>query len=438
MKCTSSNIRFFPGACLLLALFCTPAWGAGGGGPAPGSLDGTFGSGGKVITDLGNAYEVGTGVAVQTDGKIIVVGSVSASNTFDIDLAVVRYTAAGILDGDFGTNGVTIIPLGATYSPKCSVVIQSNGGIIVGCSSSSNSSTFSSTINRLTSTGVVDSSFGSNGVATTNINIQGIGLQGDQIIIGGTYAAGNGSDYDFAAARYTPSGVLDTSFGTNGLATADFNSTLDYALAMAMGPNNEIVVSGFSYQSGTGEDFAIARFTSNGVLDTSFDGDGKITTNFGTTQIPATGERAYAVAVQTDGKIVAAGSSTGEVIALARYKASGGLDTSFDRDGKVTTAINNGARANAVVIQPDGKIVVGGLATVIVSDAGGNHYLNDFALVRYTSTGGRDSGFGNKGVVTTQFTGRYAQVNALALQTNGKIIAAGQSYGDFSVARYNP
>ena len=172
MQYTSSNIRFFHGICLLLALSCSAAWGAGGG-PAPGSLDGTFGSGGKVITDLGSAYEYGTGVAVQTDGKIVVVGSVSATNTFDHNLAVVRYTAAGILDGGFGSNGVTIIPLGATYSPKCSVVIQSNGGIIVGCSTSSNSSAFSSTINRLTSTGAVDSNFGSNGVVTTDINIQG-------------------------------------------------------------------------------------------------------------------------------------------------------------------------------------------------------------------------------------------------------------------------
>ena len=238
--------------------------------------------------------------------------------------------------------------------------------------------------------------------------------------------------------------MLDTSFGTNGLVTADFNSTLDYALAMSIGPNNEVVVSGFSYQSNTGEDFAIARFTSSGVLDTSFDGDGKITTNFGTTQIPATGERAYAVAVQADGKIVAVGDSSYGVMALVRYKANGGLDATFDRDGKVTTTINNGARANAVVIQADGKIVVSGLAYTIVSDGGGGQaYLTDFALVRYNSAGGRDTGFGNKGVVTTQFPGRYAQANALALQTNGKIIAAGAgsnnlNYTDFAAVRYLP
>ena len=168
-----------------------------------------------------------------------------------------------------------------------------------------------------------------------------------------------------------------------------------------------------------------------GDLDTSFDSDGKVTTEVGSTD-----DFARSVAIQSDGKIVAAGfSSNGSDwdFALVRYNTDGSLDTSFDTDGKVTTAIGSGDdHAVSVAIQSDGKIVAAGY-----SDNGSD---NDFALVRYNTDGSLDASFDGDGKVTTAIGSDWDQAYSVAIQSDGKIVAAGYSYNgsnwDFALARY--
>jgi len=168
-------------------------------------------------------------------------------------------------------------------------------------------------------------------------------------------------DDDFAVARYNRDGSLDTSFDSDGKVTTDFGVAVDAARGVALHPDGRIVAAGF------GGDFVLARYNSDGSLDTSFDSDGKLITDFGAFN-PATD-----VAIHPDGGIVAAGFSGDDEFdfALARYRRDGTLDTSFDSDGKVTTNFGTSDVAQAVAIQPDGRIVAAGVS-------GG-----DFALARY-------------------------------------------------------
>ncbi|MBI5047674.1 MAG: hypothetical protein HZB54_01805, partial [Deltaproteobacteria bacterium] len=178
-----------------------------------------------------------------------------------------------------------------------------------------------------------------------------------------------GTDYDFALSRYDTNGALDTSFNTTGKVTTAIGTSLDEAYAVAIQSDGKIVAAGYSW-NGTDYDFALSRYDTNGALDTSFNTTGKVTTAIGTGN-----DYAYAVAIQSDGKIVAAGG-TDNYFALSRYDTNGTLDTSFNTTGKVTTAIGTSTdAAYAVAIQSDGKIVATGISS--------NGIDYDFALARY-------------------------------------------------------
>lgn len=227
-------------------------------------------------------------------------------------------------------------------------------------------------------------------------------------------------------------GSLDPTFDTDGKVTTDFAAGADLAYAVARQADGKIIAAGTAF-FGT-YDFGLVRYNTNGSLDTTFDADGKVTTNFGTGA-----DAANAVAVQPDGKIVAAGlvglGNNVYNFALARYNTDGTLDTTFDTDGKVTTAIGSiDDRIYAIALQPNGKIVVAGFAYT------GSSY--DFALARYNTDGSLDATFGNGGKVTTPFGTGSDDAYAIALQPDGKIVAAGVatiagSGFDFALARYN-
>jgi uncharacterized delta-60 repeat protein len=232
---------------------------------------------------------------------------------------------------------------------------------------------------------------------------------------------------------FAAGGDLDTTFNGSGKVTTAIGSNNDGASAIVLQPDGKIVVAGDSF--GATRDFALARYNVDGSLDSSFDGDGKLTTDFGNT-----GDAAYAVAIQPDGKIIAAGNSVGtsSAFALVRYNQNGSLDTSFGVAGKVTTNIasGNSDSAYAVAVQSDGKIIAAGSD----DSSGGSHPL--FALVRYNPDGSLDTSFGGTGKVTTAFDNFQNIALAVAIQTDGKIVAAGfSSYGsaeNFALARYNP
>jgi len=212
------------------------------------------------------------------------------------------------------------------------------------------------------------------------------------------------------ARRSAVAGDLDFTFGRGGQVTTDVSPD-DQAFAIVAGPDARLVVAGRA-----GGSFALVAYDRDGVLDPIFGRSGRVTTSF---QADA---GAFALVLQPDGKLVAAGRAGG-AFALARFAHDGTLDPIFGRSGRVTTTFDADAEARALVRQPDGKLVAAGRA-------GG-----EFALARYQPDGTLDPIFGRSGRVTTSF-GDDAEARALVLQPDGKLVAAGRAGGDFALARY--
>ena len=275
------------------------------------------------------------------------------------------------------------------------------------------------------SPGDLDPTFGVGGVVTTPIlrgGAQALVLQPDGKLV----AAGKGGDH-FALVRYNPDGSLDTSFGSGGVVTTAIGPYGDAARAVALQPDGKLVAAGKA-----GTLIALTRYNPDGSLDTGFGVGGKVTTS-----IAAPGSEAYALALQPDGKLVAAGRTWEEnqgkimsMFALVRYNPNGSRDTSFGSEGLVWWPLyDSSARAFALALQPDGKLVAAGPP--------------NFTLVRYNPDGSLDTSFGSGGVVTTAIGAYGDGAFALALQPNGKLVAAGYAsptkFPDyFAVVRYNP
>ena len=384
-----------------------------------GTLDTTFGTGGKVSAGFGSGSG-GQAVLLQPDGKIVVAGK-SRQDGYD-NFAVARYNRNGTLDTTFSDDGKVITPLSQRGDTARAVSLQPDGKIVAGGVAGGNFFALA----RYNRDGTPDGDFGtgtgkvSTDLSTAADHAYGVVVQPDGKIV----AAGDStSGSDFAVVRYNANGTLDTTFGTGGKVTTSLG-LISGARAMALQPDGKIVLAG-SASDGTNSDFALVRYNHNGTLDRSFSGDGKVTTPVGSGN-----DAAYAVAVQPDGKFVVAGYShngNNNDFALVRYNRNGTLDTSFDGDGKVTTAVSSGAdTANAVAVRPNGKIVAAGVAN------------NDFAVVRYNRNGTLDTSFDGDGKVTTAVSSGADTANAVALLPNGKIVAAGISNNAFAIARYNP
>jgi uncharacterized delta-60 repeat protein len=262
---------------------------------------------------------------------------------------------------------------------------------------------------------------------------EAVAIQSDGKIVAAGQVGGFRPNTGIGLVRYNTDGSLDSSFDGDGkLLTPNSGNLSIAAHAMAIQSNGKIVVAGSALDSSIGK-FALIRYNPNGSLDTSFDGDGIVLTLIG--------ERAgaSAVAIQPDGKIIAVGSADigAELsgFALARYNADGSLDASFDGDGKVITDFGaSGAGANSVAIQSNGKIVV----------AGSTFPNTGFALARYNTDGSLDASFDGDGKVVTPVGDRNISASAVAIQPDGKIVAAGTAFStvngggnwDFAVVRY--
>jgi uncharacterized delta-60 repeat protein len=401
---------------------------------SPGDLDPGFGTGGKVVTDFGGS-EVAEGVAILGNGKIVVAG---ASGD---DFAVARYLPDGSPDPIFDGDGKVTTDFGGD-ARAFGVAVQSNGRIVaVGATGTAG---YDFAVARYRRDGGLDTSFASDGTVVTEFGThsafaKAVAIQGDGKIVVAGDAGGR-----FALARYHPDGTLDESFGDGGLVTTILSGAGDSAEALALQPDGRIVAAGavgLAWWAST--DFALARYLQDGSLDPSFDGDGTITTNFVMTDSGPTRDGAEDVALQANGKIVAAGWVTGgsisdDAFALARYNPDGSLDarggdwpldTSFGVDGLVTTTLPGfDEMARGVVLQTDGKIVAGGLQNTV------NGY--EVALVRLDYAGSPDPAFGVEGVVTIEFD-QDAVAADVALQNDGAIVVAGTVLGpgDFAAAR---
>ncbi|HKQ78922.1 MAG TPA: SBBP repeat-containing protein [Blastocatellia bacterium] len=286
-----------------------------------GTLDVSFGVGGKITTDFAgsNDADLAFSVAVQQDGRIVVAGR--AGN----DFGLARYNSDGALDTSFGVGGKVTTDFAGSADEAHSVALQQNGKIVVvGVASTNTGKDFA--LARYNSDGAFDASFGAGGKITTDFagaedEAYSIALQqnGKIVVVGRTLNGGIGAVADFALARYNEDGSIDAGFGAGGKVATDFAGSNDFALSVALQQNGKIVVAGYASNSGSGSDFALARYNEDGALDPGFGAGGKVTTDFG-----AFDDIAFSVALQHDGKIVVAGRTStvgaGADFALARYK----------------------------------------------------------------------------------------------------------------------
>ncbi|QDU28581.1 Bifunctional hemolysin/adenylate cyclase precursor [Anatilimnocola aggregata] len=408
-----------------------------------GSLDTSFGGGaGYITTEMGitanaNDYDYLQGLAVDSSDRLIAVGYGrdydGSSNTYFG--AAARYLPDGTLDTSFSSDGkAELFSSTSSSSDLRDVVVASTGEITI----AANTGFDSFAVVRLTDAGLLDTGFDTDGIAVAAFDgysgsIFALALQADGKVVASGYAYEVATNsIDFAVARFNPDGALDPSFSGDGTLTTDFSAQGDYAYGVAIAPTGEIVVAGHAYtnvSSGYGNNFGIARYTAAGLLDTTFDVDGKVLINFGLEAGGYTSDdQARSVAVQqADGKLIAVGYSYspyfGGSTGIARYNTDGSLDSSFGTDGTLQLGYDD---ARAVAVQPDGKILL----------------LTGYRLLRLNGDGSLDTSFGSGGVVVTNSYLAYSQ--GLVIQSTGKIVVGGYQYNydagasyDFALARFN-
>ena len=358
---------------------------------APGQLDPSFGAGGTVVTEFPSSYSGARAVAVQADGGIVAAGFAHTNNSIISDFALTRYDASGALDPTFGTGGRVRTDFGGRFDEALAVAVQPDG----------------------------------------------------RVVMAGNSSDANGSD--MAVARYNSDGLLDTSFDGDGMALVDFGSEAS-ARAVALQPDGRIVLAGgVSQPVGGGccvSDFALVRLTSVGVLDSSFDGDGRVVTDF-LAGADNGHDVAQAVRVQADGRIVAAGAGVAGVVsvdfAVARYLADGSLDLTFSDDGLVTTDfVGYFDEIRDLAVDTGGRIVTGGQSCEF---PGNSDEVCDFGLARYTANGTLDRRFGRKGRIRTDLGADLSEgIRGVVVQADGRIVAAGDTSGpgasDVGLTRY--
>jgi uncharacterized delta-60 repeat protein len=391
--------------------------------PPAGTLDTTFDGDGIARTSGFDSYSV----KIQSDGKIVAGGE---STTAGLDFAVARYNTDGSLDSSFGTGGLVTTPIGTNEDRARSLQVQPDGKIVLAGYSLSANRDFA--VVRYNTNGTLDTTFDGDGKAVIPIGASddfaySVARQSDGklVIAGGAYV-GPGINYDFGIVRLNTDGSLDTTFDGDGKAITPIGTGEEQGFSVVVQPDARIIVAGFT---GVGSErrFALVRYNPNGSLDTTFDSDGIVTTQIGSF------DTATAVALQTDGKIVAAGSTqSGSPLdsAVVRYSSDGSLDTTFSGDGKAVTAVTANQDAfNAVTIQPDGRIVAAGGAQINVGN-------NDPTIIRYMPDGSLDTTFDSDGIVVTPQGENVEDATSVALQPDGKIIAGGYSRNDTIVMRY--
>jgi uncharacterized delta-60 repeat protein len=399
-----------------------------GSSSATGALDVNFGSSGTV-TAAGAA--AGTAVAVQSDGKLIVVGTNSS-----FAISVSRYNLDGTLDTTFGPGGTVTRKLG-NQDTATSVAIQADDKIVVGGAMGVVSGSFSNRVEvlRFNADGTPDLSFGPNHdgrFTTTSVSstqagsiVNGVGVDrvSGKIIVAGT--AGNASKSQLIVGRLMADGTPDTSFGssTTGFVATQYSTayTLDGGNALVLQPDGKIVVAG-----STNAQPAIVRFDANGIVDPAFGNGGWVNAPGDA----STNGSLASVAIDSTGRIVAAGMISNHW-GLLRVSTGGAIDSSF---GTKASPPALSAAAYSLAIQKDGQILVTGSSDNSNGPNGGT-----FATERYKSDGTRDINFGTGGIVFTNFgtptAGSLAR--SILIRSDGRILVAGQLNGSLAMEQFD-
>src|ERR1022692_2002064 len=368
-----------------------------------GHLDPTFGSGGIVTTDFGDQGGSNkaspNAVTIQPDGKIVVCGGVPSHTGFPVP-AVARYNTNGSLETTFGTGGMV-----ATSSiedvPFTTITLQTDGKIVAVAGG------FTAYVVRYTSSGVLDSTFGTGGIVTLSEilgpSASGVLVQPDgKILVADRYLF-----------RFLSDGQFDTSFGTGGSArTAGYPAT-----GLALLPNGKILVA----SSVLGTSGFISQYDANGSLDTTFGIDGQLASPGTANGLVLLGSGDFlASGSLTNNSVLPGGGIATSSFAVSRYLGVGSTDASFGTNGGTATSVPSftAIATSGLAVQPSSDIVTLGTASHLP--------LTAFALARYTPTGQLDTTFGSNGTVVTSFgLGASVSANGLAIQSDGKIVAVG-------------
>lgn len=370
------------------------------------------------------------GMAIQPDGRIVVVGSTQQDT--QTSWALARFMSDGTLDASFGTGGQVITTIGSHFDDAMAVALQANGQIVVVGSSFENGSGYRLVVARYNADGSLDSGFGTNGLQITTTTNGGrltcVAIRDDGYIVAGGLQFGGTADEKLLVARYTPSGEPDVSFDGEGFAIIDITPDDDAGADIALEPDGDILVVGYC---GVGADagMVLVRLAENGSLDSSFDGDGIVITQLSSDQDAAN----TVVRQPADGKILVGGVTMFMpmvFLVVARYNTDGSLDSSFGNNGIFQSPHPGLNFPGNMVLAPDGRIVIGGT------------WATNFLVAVVNPDGTADMGFDDDGVVTTSF-GQNGSGNDLALDANGKAVLVGYSGqgaptgNDFVVLRYH-
>jgi uncharacterized delta-60 repeat protein len=397
-------------------------------------LDNTFGTNGLVVT----TPQIGEAIALarQADGKIVTAGRVIGNATYQFE--IIRYNNNGSLDNGFGINGIVITQV-SFLSTATAIAIQPDGKIVAAGTYHTGdfANIYHMVVARYNADGSIDSTFGTNGLAMPepgfSEEINDMVLQPDgKIIVAGAITDNMSTGAEsFMLARFNSNGSLDTGFGTSGVTTTSVNISSEI-VDIALLPNGKIIAAGREslYDDPPVPDhtnFAIARYTTQGILDNTFGTNGIVVTDVAT----GAPDILQSMIVQSDGKIVAAGSS-GNNHCLERYQNDGSLDNTFGTSGKV---IRPGPPVVLHLAQRNnGKLITACTMLDMVISA-------DFMLNGYLQNGTIDAGFGLNGTVLTNFPtaipeGANDLSNCVLVEPNGKIVVAGSSDMNVALARY--
>lgn len=373
---------------------------------------------GAVISDT-----CGYSIAIQSDGSILTAGYMAINDS--MQLMIARYTSDGLVDTAYGNNGYSIFPINTGAQVFDMLLLADDEAVISGYGQPVVGTSYA--VAQITTNGILDTSFNSSGMNTTFIGSGGMAraiaqVNNNYVLNGVTII---NSVPTITLVRYTPIGALDTTFGSDGIVTTQIGTSCQ-GYSIAVQSDGQIVAGGLATVSGN-NNFAVCRYNSaDGSLDTTFNSNGTLPGTV--TTAAGTISASYAITIQSDGKIVAAGSADGQ-FALVRYNSDSSLDTTFGSSGIVTTPIGSNAQINGITIDLNGQIVVAGFSDQFV------------ALARYNaSNGSLDTTFNSSGSLpgtTTSIIGVTAQASDIAITNNGQILVVGTSDNNTIIARYN-
>jgi len=404
-------------------------------GQYAGDPDLTFNGTGKVIYDY-DMFDLYKDVKVQPDGKIIAVGSSMASTYMTSAIVVSRLLVNGTSDPSFGTNGHFVYSQDMFCdATKC--LIKDDGKILV-CGFSTDYTTYNMLVLQLDEYGNPDPSFGTNGVAKVNtssaeLSVSDIMLQEGKILLAG-YSPDSESRNAPVLLRLTETGELDTSFGLNGIASVPITETDNEFSALAIQSDGKIVAAGHISNGLSWFSLLIARFDHDGNIDSTYATNGVVNLNLNNVD-----DEFYDMQLLYNDEVVLTGFTVDQTnynyhLLIMKFNAAGIPDSSFGINASVIYGDVPYTFGDALVIQPGGKILIAGCTGNLMPDN------NDWALWRYNPDGSPDNTFGNEGIVTTEFSGNADEALGIALHAD-KIILAGKTRNaentlDFAVARY--